>query len=65
MEEIPKTTGKLNFFNSNLKCNFSFKFTSIESELKVSYVEQEPFIFPDTIKNNILFGEKFDSELYV
>jgi ATP-binding cassette subfamily C (CFTR/MRP) protein 4 len=31
----------------------------------VAYVEQEPFIFSDTIKRNILFGRQFDEELFL
>ena len=30
----------------------------------VSYVEQEPFIFSGTIKDNILFGKIYDEELF-
>ena len=31
---------------------------------KVAYVEQEPYIFSKTVKDNILFGSKFDEKLY-
>ena len=30
----------------------------------IAYVEQEPFIFSDTIKQNILFGKVFDEKLF-
>jgi len=30
----------------------------------VFYVSQEPWIFPSTIKQNILFGKPFDSEKF-
>lgn len=30
----------------------------------VAYVEQEPFIFSGTIKDNILFGLDFDEEMF-
>ena len=30
----------------------------------VSYVEQEPFIFSGTIKDNILFGKEYDEGLF-
>ena len=32
--------------------------------LSIGYVEQEPFIFSDTIKRNILFGRPYDEKLY-
>lgn len=31
---------------------------------KISYVEQEPIVFSDTIRNNILFGIPFDQQRY-
>jgi ATP-binding cassette, subfamily C (CFTR/MRP), member 4 len=30
----------------------------------ISYVEQEPIVFSDTVRNNILFGLPFDQQLY-
>ena len=30
----------------------------------VAYVEQEPFIFSASIKDNILFGKQWDEELF-
>ncbi len=27
---------------------------------KVAYVEQEPFIFPDSFKENVIFGRPYD-----
>jgi ABC-type multidrug transport system fused ATPase/permease subunit len=30
----------------------------------VAYVEQEPIVFSDTIRNNILFGRPFNEEQY-
>lgn len=30
----------------------------------LAYVEQQPFIFADTFKNNIIFGKEFNSERY-
>jgi len=30
----------------------------------IAYVEQEPFILPGSIKENILFGKVFDQELF-
>lgn len=37
---------------------------SLNNKLKIAYVEQEPFIFPDTVKHNITFGREFNKELY-
>lgn len=31
---------------------------------KVAFVEQEPVIFSETIKNNIIFGKEFNASLY-
>jgi ATP-binding cassette subfamily C (CFTR/MRP) protein 10 len=31
---------------------------------KVTYVEAEPIIFSDTIRNNIIFGKEFDAKRY-
>ncbi|CAD8159179.1 unnamed protein product [Paramecium octaurelia] len=45
----------------------SFKIDGQEANkgvLSIAYVEQEPFIFPDTIKKNILFGRPYDKVLY-
>ncbi|CAD8098745.1 unnamed protein product [Paramecium primaurelia] len=45
----------------------SFKIDGQEANktiLSVAYVEQEPFIFPDTIKKNILFGRPYNKVLY-
>ncbi|CAD8143738.1 unnamed protein product [Paramecium pentaurelia] len=45
----------------------SFKIDGQEANkgvLTIAYVEQEPFIFPDTIKRNILFGRTYDKVLY-
>jgi len=33
-------------------------------EGKIAYVEQEPIIFSQTVKENILFGQEFDATLY-
>lgn len=40
---------------------FSGKF---ESRGSISYVEQEPIIFSDTVRNNILFGLSYDEQRY-
>ncbi|CAD8054070.1 unnamed protein product [Paramecium primaurelia] len=45
----------------------SFKIDGQEAnkgKLVIAYVEQEPFIFPDTIRRNILFGRPYDKVLY-
>jgi len=37
---------------------------SLRYEGKVAYVEQEPLIFPGTLKENILFGNDYDANYY-
>jgi ATP-binding cassette subfamily C (CFTR/MRP) protein 4 len=37
---------------------------NLEIKGKIAYVEQEPFIFPGTVKENILFGKDFDKEKF-
>ncbi|CAD8185803.1 unnamed protein product [Paramecium pentaurelia] len=36
----------------------------IMNKLKIAYVEQEPYLFPDTIRKNILFGKVYNHALY-
>jgi len=37
---------------------------SIKTKGKITYVEQEPFIFADTVRNNILFGSEYNEVRY-
>ncbi|CAD8115160.1 unnamed protein product [Paramecium primaurelia] len=50
--EMPKTTGSILLNGDDIK------------NRKVGYVEQEPFIFPASFKENILFGRPMDECLY-
>lgn len=36
----------------------------LEVKGSIAYVEQEPFIFPGTVKDNIIFGKTFDKEKF-
>jgi len=36
----------------------------MEIKGRIAYVEQEPFIFPGTVKENILFGKDLDKEKF-
>ncbi|CDW74186.1 multidrug resistance-associated protein 4 [Stylonychia lemnae] len=36
----------------------------MEIKGRIAYVEQEPFIFPGTVKENILFGKDYDKEKF-
>jgi ATP-binding cassette, subfamily C (CFTR/MRP), member 4 len=38
---------------------------SIEIKGSVFYVSQEPWLFPGTIKANILFGKDYDKEKFI
>jgi ABC-type multidrug transport system fused ATPase/permease subunit len=31
---------------------------------KIAFVEQEPYIYPGTIEDNVLFGKEYKQELY-
>ncbi|CAD8094735.1 unnamed protein product [Paramecium primaurelia] len=35
-----------------------------KGKLSIAYVEQEPYVFPGTVRNNILFGRPFNKLLY-
>lgn len=55
-------SGKTTFFKTLLReCNFSGK---IEIAGRVSYASQDAWLFPSTIRNNILFGESFNAIKY-
>lgn len=36
----------------------------MEIKGRIAYVEQEPFIFPGTVKENILFGKDYNKEKF-
>ncbi|CAD8180189.1 unnamed protein product [Paramecium pentaurelia] len=64
-------SGKSSFLHSLLSEIPSYKGTLLfngqipqESDLTIAYVEQEPYIFPDTIRQNILFGRPYNRSLY-
>ena len=31
---------------------------------RIAYVSQQPWVFPGTVKSNILFGKKYEKERY-
>ena len=31
---------------------------------RIAYVSQQPWLFPGTVKSNILFGKKYEKEQY-
>ena len=37
---------------------------SIRISGRIAYVSQQPWVFSGTVKENILFGQKFDKEKY-
>ncbi|KAL4438299.1 hypothetical protein ABPG74_009722 [Tetrahymena malaccensis] len=54
LKEIPYYLGSYQFRDKNTK----------GEQLKFAYVEQEPYIFSATIRENILFGKYFDEKWY-
>ena len=69
------TTGRLYGIAGEVGSGKSSFFDAITQELpyvsgivkvsgRIAYVEQDPVIFSDTIKNNIIFGHKYNKELY-
>lgn len=36
----------------------------LEVKGSIAYVEQEPIVFSDTVKNNIIFGREFNQQNY-
>lgn len=55
-------SGKSTFFKILLReCSFTGE---VEITGKISYASQEAWLFPSTIRNNILFGEPFDKIRY-
>lgn len=55
-------SGKTTFLLTLLQ-DLEFTGTVITNKT-ISYASQEPWLFPSTIKNNILFGEKYKRERY-
>lgn len=54
-------SGKTTFINSILGETYTRgRYFYIKEGLKLSYVEQDPFIISDTLKKNILFGLSYD-----
>jgi ABC-type transport system involved in cytochrome bd biosynthesis fused ATPase/permease subunit len=54
-------TGKTTFLHSIMQETSKCAGTA-EIKGTIAYVEQEPFIFGATVKQNILFGKKYDEE---
>ncbi|CAG9768732.1 unnamed protein product [Ceutorhynchus assimilis] len=56
-------SGKTILLKTILK-EYPVKSGQLEVDGKVSYAPQEPWIFPSTIRQNILFGEPYNAERY-
>ena len=57
-------SGKTTLFNALLNNILSSPETKININNSIAYIKQNPFIKYDTIKNNILFFDKYDEEKY-
>ena len=56
-------SGKSTFLSAVMK-ELELLDGSIKVNGKIAYVEQEPFIISGTLKQNILFGDKFDQDKF-
>ncbi|EAS02538.2 ABC transporter C family protein (macronuclear) [Tetrahymena thermophila SB210] len=56
-------SGKTSFLNCILQ-EVPFYKGQIQCKGQLAYVEQEPYIFSSTVKENILFGREYDDDLY-
>ncbi|EAS02536.2 ABC transporter C family protein (macronuclear) [Tetrahymena thermophila SB210] len=56
-------SGKTSFLNCILQEVPYYK-GQIQCKGQLAYVEQEPYIFSSTVKENILFGREYDDDLY-
>ena len=54
-----KTTLLHSIMEETRRCSGSHKVVGT-----ISYVEQEPFIFSGTIKDNIIFGKRYQPDLF-
>ena len=59
----PVGSGKTTFLVAILK-ELEVKQGEIRTRGRISYVEQEPFILSETVKNNILFGHPYDESKF-
>ncbi|KAF2894912.1 hypothetical protein ILUMI_11261 [Ignelater luminosus] len=59
----PVGSGKTSLLHVLLK-ELSIKFGTLDIEGKISYASQEPWIFSASIKQNIVFGQPFETERY-
>jgi len=55
--------GKSTFLQSIMEETYHTKGTSSIAG-RIAYVEQEPFIFSSSVKNNILFGKPYEKERF-
>lgn len=56
-------SGKTTFLLSLLN-EIRYSTGSLKISGSIAYVEQEPYVFEGTVKDNIIFGSHFDASLY-
>ncbi|XP_034944749.1 multidrug resistance-associated protein 4-like [Chelonus insularis] len=67
LQELPVGAGAVRLYQNTEK-NFDLQskrgFFTDDSGIKISYASQDPWLFTGTVKENILFGQTYDSARY-
>ncbi|XP_034936721.1 LOW QUALITY PROTEIN: multidrug resistance-associated protein 4-like [Chelonus insularis] len=61
LKELPISSGAIRFFRNT---ESGLELLKNNSGIKISYASQDPWLFSGTVRENILFGEEYDSKRY-